>query len=276
MKRLFFENINGRSLLRLLVALFFLLPLFWMIMASLIPQGQALPLSWPWSSSGTTLENFGRLFRLLPIGRYTLNSLIVAGVALPISLIIGSLAGLGMARLSAKSQRRWVVISLSVLMIPGIALWIPRFILYSQLGWYDSIMALIAPAWMGTSPFFVLMFYRAFRRIPSAIYDAAQLDGAGMLRTWWSVTLPMARTTVFAVSLLTFVIYWGDFTSPFLYLRSGNLITLPVALQSLQQMSRSDWPLMLSAAVWTITIPVLLLILLQPLINRLSRSNRKP
>lgn len=244
-------------------------------MASFIAQGQALPVLWPWRGSISTFENYGRLFQLLPIGRYTLNSLLVPIIALPISLLISSWAGLGMARLSPTNQRRWVVISLGVLMIPGIALWIPRFILYRQLGWYDSLWALIAPAWMGTSPFFALMFYRAFRRIPAAIYDAARLDGAGMLRTWWSVTMPMARTTIFAVALLTFVIYWGDFTSPLLYLRSGNWTTLPVALQTLQQMSRSDWPLMLSGAVWTILIPVFLLILLQPLINRLSRETKK-
>lgn len=274
MKRLFFEGINRRSLLRLLAAVVFLLPLFWMLMASLIPRGGALPTSWPWFSSSLTLENFSRLFQLLPIGQYTINSLLVAVIALPISLVVSSWAGLGMSRLSKKSQRRWVVISLSVLMVPGIALWIPRFILYRQIGWYDTIWALVAPAWMGTSSFFVLMFYRAFRRIPTAIYDAAQLDGAGMIRTWCSVTMPMARSTIFAVSLLTFVIYWGDFTSPLLYLRSGHLTTLPVALQSLQQMSRSDWPLMLSAAVWVIVIPIVLLVLMQPLINRLSRGNK--
>ena len=147
-------------------------------------------------------------------------------------------------------------------MVPGIALWSTRFLIYRQLGWYDTVWALVAPAWMGTSPFYVLMFYRAFRRIPAGIFDAARMEGAGVLQTWWSIVLPMARTTAVAVSLLTFVFYWGDFISPLLYLRTGSRYTLPVALQTLQQLSRSDWALMLAAAVWTMIVPIGLFLLL--------------
>ena len=271
MKHLSF-NWSGRSLIRFMAALLFLLPLLWMVTASLNPQGAALPTSFQLLPSKPTLANYGRIFQLLPIGKYTLNSILVAGLALPISLVISSWAGLGMARLSRPAQRRWVVICLAVLMVPSIALWSTRFILYRYIGWYDSIWALVAPAWMGTSPFFVLMFYRAFRRIPAAIYDAARLDGAGVILTWWSITMPMARSTTIAVALLTFVVYWGDFISPLLYIRSENLTTLPVALRSLQQMSRSDWPLMLAGAVWTMLVPILLFLLIQPIINRGQRK----
>ncbi len=268
----FFRS-HGRSLLRLLFALLFLLPLLWMVAASLYPQGEPLPASLRLLPARPTLANYGRVLALLPIGRYTLNSLLVVCLALPVTLVVSSWAGLGMARLPRASQRRWVVISLAVLMVPAIALWSTRFMLYRQLGWYDSIWALVAPAWMGTSPFFVLMFYRAFRRIPAAVYDAARLDGAGVLLTWWAVALPMARTTALAVALLTFVFYWGDFISPLLYLRSGRLTTLPVALQSLQQLSRSDWSLMLAGAVWTMLIPILLFIILQPIFHRVQRRD---
>ena len=267
MKRLSYKR-SARTLLRIGFALLFLLPLLWMVLASLYPQGESLPTTLQLLPSRPTLANYGRIFQLLPLGRYTLNSLLVVCLAIPITLLVSSWAGLGMARLSRPAQRRWIVISLAILMVPGIALYSSRFLLYRQLGWYDSIWALVAPAWMGTSPFFVLMFYRAFRRIPAAIYDAAHLDGAGVLTTWWSVALPMARTTAIAVALLTFVFYWGDFISPLLYLRSGKLTTLPVALQTLQQLSRSDWPLMLAGAVWTMLIPILLLLLLQPIFNR--------
>lgn len=261
-----------RMLLRLLVAILFLLPLLWMVAASLYPQGEPLPTSWQLLPDRLTLGNYGRIFQLLPLGRYTFNSLLVVFLALPITLVVSSWAGLGMARLSQPAQRRWIVISLAVLMVPGVALWSTRFLIYRQLGWYDSVWALVAPAWMGTSPFFVLLYYRAFRRIPAAIYDAVRLDGAGVLLTWWSVALPMASSTTIAVALLTFVFYWGDFISPLLYLRSGRLTTLPVALQSLRQMSRSDWPLMLAGAVWTMLMPILLFLLIQIIFNRRQRK----
>ena len=167
------------TLLRLFVVMIFLLPLVWMVLASLNPPGEPLPTTFRLLPARPTLAQYSRVFQLLPIGRYTFNSLLVVALAVPITLLVSSWAGLGMARLPRPSQRRWIVISLAVLMVPGMALWSTRFLIYRQLGWYDSVWALIAPAWMGTSPFFVLMFYRAFRRIPGAIYDAARLDGAG-------------------------------------------------------------------------------------------------
>jgi multiple sugar transport system permease protein len=274
MTRSSFNHI-GRTSLRLLVGVVFLLPLGWMIIASLYPPGEPLPTVLPLLPTRPTLANYGRIFQLLPLGQYTLNSLLVVSLAVPLTLLISSWAGLGMARLPQTSQRKWVVLSLAVLMIPGIALWSARFLLYRQFGWYNTVWALIAPAWMGTSPFFVLMFYRAFRRIPAGIYDAARLDGAGVLQTWWLVGLPMVRATAVAVALLTFVVYWGDFVSPLLYLRTGDRYTLPVALQTLQVLSRSDWALMLAAAVWTMIIPIGLFLLLQPIFNRSINRDAK-
>ena len=200
------------------------------------------------------------------------NSLLIVSLAVPLTLVTGSWAGLAMARLPRRAQRFWVLVSLAVLMVPGIALWSTRFVIYRQLGWLDTPLALIAPAVMGTSPFYVLMFYRAFRRIPEATYDAARLDGAGVLGLWYRVALPMARPTAIGVALLSFIVYWGDFITPLLYLQTERLYTLPIALQLLQQFSRSDWGLLMAAAVWATAIPVLLFIGIQPLLVRSMRE----
>jgi len=202
------------------------------------------------------------------MGRFTLNSLLVVSLGVPLTVVTASWAGMGMARLSRPAQRRWVIVSLAVLMVPGIALWSTRFLVYRTLGWYDSVWALIAPAWMGTSPFFVLMYYRAFRRIPAAVYESALLDGAGVLQTWSRVALPLARATTLGVALLSFVFYWGDFISPLLYLNSESRYTLPVALRMLEQLTRADWGLLMAAALWTTAIPVALFLLAQPFFAR--------
>ncbi|NJN54527.1 MAG: carbohydrate ABC transporter permease [Anaerolineae bacterium] len=75
---------------------------------------------------------------------------------------------------------------------------------------------------------------------------------------WWLVVLPMVRPTATAVALLTFILYWGDFINPLLYLSRERHYTLPIALQLLQAMPRADWPLLMAAAVWSLFIPVLL------------------
>lgn len=257
-----------RDAARLLAVVIFLLPFVWMTSAAFYAPGTPLPTTlhlWPADASS---ENFGRVLGMVPMLRFTLNSLLVVALAVPITLVSGSWAGLGMARLPRRAQRGWVLLSLCVLMVPSIALWSTRFLIYRWFGWIDSIWALIAPAWMGTSPFFVLMFYRAFRRIPGAVYDAARLDGAGVLQMWARVALPMARQTAVAVALLTFILYWGDFMNPLLYLGSEQHYTLPVALQLLQAMDRSDWPLLMAASLWATLVPVVVFVLVQIYFDR--------
>ncbi len=271
MKRLS-SRLSVKSVAQAVMVVVFLLPIIWMVSGAIRPPGTSLAADLQLLPESITLGNFGRVFNLIPFGRYTANSLLVVGIAVPITLLVSSWAGFAMARLPLKSQRRWLVLSLAVLMIPGMALWSTRFLVYRQLGWLDSIWALIAPAWMGTSPFFILMFYRAFRRVPGAIYDSARIDGAGVIRTWGLVALPIARPTVIGVALLSFVLYWGDFASPLLYLNNESGYTLPVGLQFLQQMNRSDWPLMMAAAVLTMLIPVLLFLALQPYFSRVGHG----
>lgn len=257
-----------RLIARLLLAALFLLPLLWMLTAAVYPPGVPLPTTLQLLPENPTLQNFVRTFKVVSFARFIANSAAVTALAVPITLVSSSWAGLGMARLTIPSQRLWIILSLAILMVPGVALWSSRFILYNQIGWIDSFWALIAPAWMGTSPFYVLMFYRAFRRIPSAIYDAAQLDGAGVFQTWYLVGLPMARPTAVAVSLLSLVVYWGDYISPLLYLNSQSKYTLPVGLQLLQELNRSDWPLLMAACVVASAVPALFFILLQPYFAR--------
>lgn len=255
---------------RLVTAVLFLLPVLWMITAALHPPGNPLPRSLTLLPGEISLRNFWRVWQIVPLGRFALNSLFVTSLAVPLTLLIASWAGFGISQLPKASQQRWILLSLAVLLVPGIALWSTRFLIFSQLGWYNTIWALVAPAWIGTSPFYVLMFYRAFRRIPAAIFDAARLDGAGVWQTWAAVAFPIARPTAVGVALLSFVVYWGDFVSPLLYLRSESRYTLPIALQLLQQMSPSDWPLLMATAVITAIIPILIFFLLQPYFSRLD------
>ncbi len=252
-----------RWAIRSLVALIFLLPLLWILTAALHPLGRPLPQRLWLLPVGLDTGNFWRIWQLLPLGHFTLNSLLVVLLAVPLTLLVASWAGYGMARLPLSSQRWLLAISVAVLMVPSLALWMPRFLIYKQLGWLDSIWALIAPVWMGTSPLYVLLFYRAFRRIPAELYDAARVDGAGVVQTWAVIGLPLVRPTVVGVGVLSGVFYWGDFLSPLLYLRSERWTTLPVALQLLGQLSRSDWPLLMAGAVFVAAIPIGLFVLCQ-------------
>ena len=127
-------------------------------------------------------------------------------------------------------------------------------------GLIDTIVALLAPVWMGSSPFFVLIFYWSFRRQPVALFEAARLEGLGPLRIWASIAMPLARPATAAVALLTFVQYWSDFMNPLLYLKSDDRTTLALGLRVLQQLDATNWPLLMAGAV-VMMLPVLLLLL---------------
>ena len=241
-------------LVSLTLAATFLLPLVWMLAASLRPAGLPPPrgiefLHWP-----PSLENYVHIFEILPFARYTLNSLLVALTGVLLTLVTASWAGFGMSLLGKRARLRLLILSIILQMIPFTALWLSRFLIFARLGITNSYYAMLAPALMGTSPLFILLFYWTFRRTDRAIFESASLDGANLFQTWLRIALPLARPALMAVGMLSFLFYWNDFISPLLYLRSQTLYTLPVGMLQLQEMDRTNWPLLMAAAV-VVTAP---------------------
>lgn len=244
-----------------LIVLPLVLPLVWMISSSLRSPGLPPPRGIEWIPQPIAWENYRIIFQWIPLGRYLLNSLFVSTMAVIVTLLIASWAGFGMAQLNYRARRLVLALSIGLLIVPLTAVWLARFVLFDTLGWIDSYMALLAPSLMGSNPFFVLLFYWAFRRLPAELYEVAHLDGANPLTVWWRVGLPQVRPTMAAVAVLTFILYWNDFINPLIYLKSQRLYTLAVGLQQLQQLDRTNWPLLLAAAV-VMTLPVIVLFLL--------------
>jgi multiple sugar transport system permease protein len=248
----------GFHAVSILISALFVLPLIWMFAASLRQPGLPPPRTVEWLPDPLAWSNYVRIFQLLPLGRYILNSLIVAAGAIPITLITASLAGFAMSQLSRRGRDRLIILSVILLIIPTTAVWLARFILFRELGLFNTHAALIAPSLMGSSPLFVLLFFWSFRRIPPELYEAARIDGASPLGIWWRVALPLSGATIFVVSILTFLLYWGDFVTPLFYLKSQTLYTLPVGLRQLQELDRTNWPLLLTGSV-IMTLPAILL-----------------
>ena len=245
----------------LLVGALFLLPLLWMLTASLRDPGLPPARTIEWLPDPVQPGNYGAVFELLPFGRYLLNSLAVVALAVPLTIITASMAGFAMALLERRSRMVLVIVSVALLMVPVTALWLTRFLLLRWAGLTDSLLALVLPALAGSSPLFVLLYYWTFRRLSSEVFEMAHLDGAGVLTTWRRVAMPQALPTSIAVAVLAFILYWSDFISPLLYLRSQDLYTLPLGLRQLQQLDPSDWPLLMAGAVM-LTLPAVLFFLL--------------
>jgi multiple sugar transport system permease protein len=252
-----------RIALRAAVVVLFLAPVAFMALGSL--RGLDLPpltgLDLVPDEPGTAA--FRRLPEVLPLGRLVLNSLVVVGLAVPITVVVSTWAGFGMAVLGERSRRILVGVTVGLLVLPLPTLWVARFVLYRWFGVLDSLVPLVAPAFAATSPFTVLLAYRAFRRVPQDLWAAARLEGASSLRTWWSVGLPLVRPTTAAIAALAFTVHWGNYLDALLYLRSPEHQTLAVGIAELKDLDPSDAPLALAGALLLTAVPLLLLAVVQ-------------
>lgn len=238
----------------------FLLPFYWAVVASLRQPGLPPARTVEWWPQGPYWDNYAELFRIVPMERYALNSLFVVAIAAPLTLLTSALAGFALSQLDAAWRRRLVTASVALLLIPGTAVWTFRFHILHWLGLVDSLWALIVPAVAGGSPLFVLLFYWACWRIPRELYESARLDGAEAWTVWRRIAWPLARPTAAAVAVLAFALYWGDFTTPVLYIFNPELYTLPIGLQLLKQMDSTNLPLLMAGSV-LMTAPVVALFL---------------
>lgn len=246
--------------LALVAALAFALPLVWALAFSLRQPGLPPPSRLEWLPDPIVWGNYARIFKVAPLGAYLVNSLLVAAIAVPLTLLTASWAGFAMAQLGPTARRRLTALAVLLLMLPSGALWLPRFLLYRSLWLIDTYYPLVAPALLGTSPFFVLLYYWTYRRVPLDLFDSARLDGAGALRIWRTIGLPLSGPTSVTVAVLAFSLYWSDLVAPLLYLKSEARYTLPVGLQLLQQMDRTNWPFLMAAAM-LMAAPIVLLFL---------------
>ncbi|MDP8911855.1 MAG: carbohydrate ABC transporter permease [Actinomycetota bacterium] len=239
----------------LLIAAGFLLPLVFMVTGSLRQAGLPPPRTPELVPSPLAFGNYARAFELVDLPRYALNSLIVVAFAVPLSVLFASWAGFALSRLGARARAALVALSLVALMVPITALLVPRFALFKSLGLTDTYVPLIAPALIGTSPFYVLLYYWSFRRLPSELFDAARLEGVGLFSTWRRVAMPLVRPVTVAVAVLAFVFTWSNFLDPLIYIFDEERFTLPLGLRALAALDRQNFPLLLAGSV-VATAPV--------------------
>ncbi len=214
-----------------------------------------------WLPNPISWDNYGQVFQLVPMGRYMINTLVVELMAVPVTLLVASWAGFALSQLPARFSRRVITAALLMLLLPETALWVSRFIEFKLANLLNTPFALTATSIFGTSPLFTLIFYWTFRRVPNETWEAARVDGAGAFRTWWSLGVPAARAAFAAVGVLTFVYYWREFREPLLYIRDLDKYTLSVGLAYLEQLDRTNLPILMAGSVIA-TIPILIIFLI--------------
>lgn len=205
-------------------------------------------------------ENYAHTFALVDVVRYGRNSLLVAAIAVPLSVLVASWAGFAITRLPRRLAAAAAVVTLLALMVPLTAMILPRFTMFRALGLTGTYVPLIAPALLGMSPFYVLVYLRAFRRVPTELFDAARLEGLGPYGVWRRVAMPLVRPATMAVAMLAFTVSWGSFLEPLVYLYDERTFTLPLGIRPLAFLPAQEFPLMLAGAV-AATVPAVVVFL---------------
>lgn len=251
----------GRGVLyvvMILVAIGFLLPLIWMIVASLKPEADVLSVPPSFLPRNPQWSNYSKVFDIIP--RYFFNSVKLAVYNVVGVLITSSLAGFAFARLRFTGRNFLFAILLSTAIVPGIIYLIPQYIIFSKIGWIDTHYPLWVPR-VFTPVFATFLMRQSFMTLPQELEDAGRIDGASTFTVYLKVMLPQTKPALAAIGMFTFLESWNDLFGPVIYLSSARLETLPVAMAEFQGEYFSQVSLLMAAATVSV-VPVLLLYLL--------------
>ncbi|MEO6191711.1 MAG: carbohydrate ABC transporter permease [Thermoanaerobaculia bacterium] len=239
-------------------ALLTILPLVWMIMASLMPAGEASSEPPPFFPSHVTFEHYRELFVRLNLGRVLFNSAFLATAVTVLSVLLNAMAGYAFAKLRFPGRGRIFGFLLGALVLPSQVAILPLFLLMRQLGLISSYWGVILP---GMATIFGIFLVRQYAlSIPDELLDAARIDGASEARIFAGIILPLCRPILITLAIFTFLGTWNDFFWPLVVLTDDSKYTLPVALANLFGEHVQDTEMMMAGSVLTV-MPVLLLFL---------------
>ena len=246
----------------LLVAAVFTAPIAVLALGSLRRPGQPPPDGLELLPERTTTGNYPTAVRMGDLAGQLGNSLLIVAVAVPATVLVASWAGFAIATAPRRTRGTLVLVTLVALMVPPVALWVPRVVFLEWLGFTDHTIVVALPAIAATSPFYVLVFAFAYSRIPRALVETATLEGLSAVRRW-VLMFPAARPAAFAVAMLAFVTYWSTVIDPLLLLPSQERWPLSLGLWSLSSLDPPMYPIFLAGAVLATLPPVVVFLLAQ-------------
>ena len=250
-----------------------LAPFAWLLCAtikdpSVMMAHTFLPPITSWSSETINLTNFRLLFRGEPTAHgvitfwlYLANSLFLASTQTVIALVLSSLGGYALAMYEFRGRTAMATFMLGTMMIPGMILMAPVYRLLYGFGWLDTWWSLLVPG--AVSAFGIFLFRQAFTQVPKDLLEAARIDGAGEMRIWWQVVMPLVRPMSGAFCLITFLGSWNNFLGPQIYLSSQEKLTLPVVLNQYLDVYTQQYGVFLAGTLLAIIPAAILFFSLQ-------------
>ncbi|MEH1016396.1 carbohydrate ABC transporter permease [Micromonospora sp. CPCC 206060] len=237
-------------------------PFVWMLLGSFKTNAEVRRVPPTWLPESPTVENYRHLFTQLDFPQFFLNSTVVAVAITLGNLVFCSMLGYALAKLRFPGKRVVFALVLGMLMVPGMVTFVPLFMLVSKLGMVNSYAGLILP-WLA-QPLGVFLMRQFILGLPDDLIQAARVDGAGELRIFARVILPLCGPALATLGILQFLATWNNFLWPLVVAQSEDRYTLPVAL-ALYAIGENNtrYGLLMAGAVVTILPILLIFVLLQ-------------
>ena len=235
-------------------------PFYWMLKTSFLTDSQALEMP-PrlWLSFPLYFGNYREVFALAATGRAIGNSLFIAVVSTAGVLLTSSLAAFAFAKLRFPGEKKLFGLIFATMLIPSQVTLIPLYVVFSKIGWVDTHLPLIVPQIM-VNAYGVFLIRQFMVSVPDSYIEAAKLDGAGYLRIYAGIMLPLCKPALVTLGMFTFVGNWNNFVGPLIYLNTEELFTLPLIINSFRSAYAVDWGLLMAGS--TVAVLPLLLIYL--------------
>jgi multiple sugar transport system permease protein len=245
-----------------IVAVVFMLPLYWAINTSLKPYDQVFTEPPRWFPSPVMWSNYVDVLTgtAFPFLRLLGNTLFYAGLSTVGVVLSSCLVAYGFARVEFRGRDVLFGITLATMMLPGIVTLIPTYVLFRCFGWVGSYAPLIVPAFFGNA-FNIFLLRQFFMGIPWELSDAARVDGSGEFYTLWRIMVPLVKPALLVVAIFHFLFAWNDFMGPLIYLDDPTNYTLVLGLSSFQTQHGIMWNLIMAASMVTF-LPLVILFFL--------------
>lgn len=258
------------------LAILFVLPFAWMLVSSLKREIDVFSFPMKWLPDPIVWQNYLTVWTGdHPLTLYFGNSIIVAVARVVGELLTASLAAYGFARLRFRGRDVLFLFYISTLIIPSQLLLVPRFLMFQQMGLYDTLWALILPGIFTALGTFLLRQF--FITIPQELSDAARIDGASEWRIYWRIILPLAKPVLASLAILAFVWSWNDYETPLIMLTSEHNFTIPLGLTSYMDESGGFTASLIMAGATSSLLPIIAVFLFMQrhFIQALARSGLK-
>ena len=246
-----------RHVLLVAVTIAFLVPFYWMDVSALKDNSQIFAQPLQWWPNPVRWDNVRRVLHYpgFPFLRFLWNSVFYAGGVSIGTVLSCAAVGYGFARLHFPGRDLLFAITVSTMLIPGIVIFIPTFVLFKHLSLLGTYAPLICPAFLGNA-FFIFLLRQFFLGLPQELSDAARVDGAGEFRIFWQIMLPLAMPAIATLAIFSFQAGWNAFLWPLLITTTDDMRTIQLGLTVFVQQYSTQWDQLMAATV-VATLPVI-------------------